>query len=256
MAAGRQTSGRAVARSRRAHGRPGVDLDDAAGIRRQFDSDSGRHHGLIMPPTVPRHQELSADMSVRNGSGGSGCRGRTRLPVAAHAANMLASHMDSDSGYAERGNGHIQDDLRQQIAGGPDSSASTRSPPTPSRFFRTAAPRALDTEYCRRLGLLLTQLLAFARARRAGSTRAAGSSRDLHRVVLERCAVDGAAVHVRLPDRAHRARRAGADDDDRRDQRAVAARRAARAPRVVRSARRLHRARAARAERARRSSTS
>ena len=97
---------------------------------------------------------------------------------------MLNSHMDSDSAYADEANGHIQDDLRQQTSSILLERVDAVTADTVAIFPYSGA-ETLDTDYCHRLGLLLTQLLAIAV--RDGRLEARGGFvADLHRVVLER----------------------------------------------------------------------
>ena len=168
------------------------------------------------------------------------------MPAAARRVNMLNRQMDEHDAGRPR--------LERTRAGRPApadrgvlSSASTSSPPIRSPSSRTGDPEILNTDYGSRSGPARAAP-GGRRARRPGRdgwrrdrrSRTASSSNG---------AVDGAALHVRLPHRAHRARRAGAERHDRRHQRALAAGRATRAPRVVRRAGGVHRTRAARAER-------
>ena len=74
---------------------------------------------------------------------------------------MVNSDMDSDSAYADEANGHIQDDLRQQTSSLLLERIDFVTADTVAIFPYSGA-EALDTDYCRRLGLLLAQLLAFA----------------------------------------------------------------------------------------------
>lgn len=92
--------------------------------------------------------------------------------------------MDSDSAYADKGHGHIQDDLRQQTAAVLLRRVDTVTADTVAIFPYSGA-ETLDTDYCRRLGLLLTQLLAIA-VRDGRLDARGGFVADLHRVVLER----------------------------------------------------------------------
>jgi diguanylate cyclase (GGDEF)-like protein len=97
---------------------------------------------------------------------------------------MLNSHMDSDSAYADEANEHIQDDLRRQTAvvlleRGDAVTADTVA------IFPYSGAEALDTDYCQRLGLLLTHLLAAA-VRDSRVDARGGMVADLHRIVQER----------------------------------------------------------------------
>ena len=92
--------------------------------------------------------------------------------------------MDSDSTYVDDGNGHAQDDLRRQTAAvlidrGDAITADTVA------IFPYSGAETLDSDYCRRVGLQLTHLLAVAV--RDGRLDARGEYvSDLHRVVNER----------------------------------------------------------------------
>ncbi len=97
---------------------------------------------------------------------------------------MLNSHMDSDSAYADEANGNIQDDLRQQTSSVLLERVDAITADTVAIFPYSGA-ETLDTDYCHRLGLLLTQLLATAVRDGRLDTRG-GSVANLHRVVLER----------------------------------------------------------------------
>jgi diguanylate cyclase (GGDEF)-like protein len=97
---------------------------------------------------------------------------------------MLNSRMASDSAYADEANGNIQDDLRQQTSAilldrVEDITADTVA------IFPYSGAEALDSDYCRRVGLLLAQLLAIA-LRDGRLDPRGGFVADLHRVVLER----------------------------------------------------------------------
>ena len=97
---------------------------------------------------------------------------------------MLNSNMDSDSVYADEANGPIQDDLRQQTSSVLLERVDVVTADTVAIFPYSGA-ETLDTEYCHRLGLRLTQLLA--NAVRDGRLDARGGSvADLHRIVMER----------------------------------------------------------------------
>ena len=97
---------------------------------------------------------------------------------------MVNSDMDSDSAYADEANGHIQDDLRQQTSSLLLERIDSVTADTVAIFPYSGA-EALDTDYCRRLGLLLAQLLAFA-VRDGRVDSRGGVVADLHRVMLER----------------------------------------------------------------------
>ena len=92
--------------------------------------------------------------------------------------------MDSDSAYADEAHGHIQDDLRQKTAAILLDRVDTITADTVAIFPYSGAD-TLDTAYCRRLGRLLTQLLAIA-VRDGRLDARGGFVADLHRVVLER----------------------------------------------------------------------
>jgi diguanylate cyclase (GGDEF)-like protein len=97
---------------------------------------------------------------------------------------MLNPHMDSDSAYADEENGQIQDDLRQQTSSVLLERVDAVTADTVAIFPYSGA-ETLDTGYCQRLGLLLTQLLAIA-VRDGRLDARGGFVADLHRVVLER----------------------------------------------------------------------
>ncbi|MCU1384949.1 MAG: hypothetical protein JWL71_3646 [Acidobacteria bacterium] len=92
--------------------------------------------------------------------------------------------MDSDAAYAAGANGHIQDDLRQQTAAILLERVAAVTADTVAIFPYSGAD-ALDANYCHRLGLLLTQLLAIA-VRDGRVDARGGFVADLHRVVHER----------------------------------------------------------------------
>ena len=92
--------------------------------------------------------------------------------------------MDTDSAYADEANGHIQSDLRQQTAALLLERVETVTADTVAIFPYSGAD-TLDTDYCRRLGLLLTRLLAIA-VRDGRLDARGGAVADLHRVVVER----------------------------------------------------------------------
>ena len=97
---------------------------------------------------------------------------------------MLNSHMDSDSPYPHEAHRHIQDDLRQQTSAVLLERVDAVTADTVTIFPYSGA-ETLDADYCQRLGLLLTQLLA--NAVRDGRVDARGGLvADLRRVVLER----------------------------------------------------------------------
>jgi diguanylate cyclase (GGDEF)-like protein len=97
---------------------------------------------------------------------------------------MLNSQMDSDSAYANEANGHIQDDLRQQTSLVLIDRIDAITADTVAIFPYSGA-ETLDTGYCHRVGLLLTDLLATA-VRDGRLDARGGPVSDLHRVVLER----------------------------------------------------------------------
>ena len=92
--------------------------------------------------------------------------------------------MDSESAYADQAGGHVQDDLRQQTSSVLLERVDVITADTVAIFPYSGA-ETLDTDYCRRLGLLLTQLLAAA-VRDGRLDARGGLVADLHRVVLER----------------------------------------------------------------------
>ena len=92
--------------------------------------------------------------------------------------------MDSESAYADETNGHIQDDLRRQTSAVLLERVDAVTADTVAIFPYSGA-ETLDTEYCQRLGLLLTQLLAIA-VRDGRLDARGGSVADLHHLVIER----------------------------------------------------------------------
>ena len=92
--------------------------------------------------------------------------------------------MNSDSVYADEANAKIQDDLRQQTSALLLERVETITTDTVAIFPYSGA-ETLDSVYCGRLGLLLTQLLAIAVRDGRLDTRG-GFVADLHRVVAER----------------------------------------------------------------------
>ena len=92
--------------------------------------------------------------------------------------------MDSDSAYADEAHGHIQDDLRQQTSAVLLERVDAVTADTVT-IFPYSGTETLDADYCHRLGLLLTQLLASA-VRDGRLDARGGFVADLHRVVLER----------------------------------------------------------------------
>jgi diguanylate cyclase (GGDEF)-like protein len=97
---------------------------------------------------------------------------------------MLNSLMDRDSAYAEEANGHLQHDLRQQTAAVLLDRIDVITADTVAIFPYSGA-ETLDTDYCRRLGLLLAQLLAFA-VRDGRLDARGGFIAHLQRAVVER----------------------------------------------------------------------
>jgi diguanylate cyclase (GGDEF)-like protein len=97
---------------------------------------------------------------------------------------MLNSLMDRDSAYAEEANGHLQHDLRQQTAAVLLDRIDVITADTVAIFPYSGA-ETLDTDYCRRLGLLLAQLLAFA-VRDGRLDARGGFVAHLQRAVVER----------------------------------------------------------------------
>ncbi len=92
--------------------------------------------------------------------------------------------MDSDSTYVREANGHIQGDLRHQ-AGAILLGRVKEVTADTVAIFPYSGDEPLDGEYCRRLGLLLAQLLGCA-VRDGRVDARDGSVGDLHRVTLER----------------------------------------------------------------------
>ena len=92
--------------------------------------------------------------------------------------------MDNGSAYADDSNGHVQDDLRGQISSGLIERGDVVTADTIAIFPYSGA-ETLDPDYCRRLGQLLTQLLAFA-VRDGRLDPRGGFVADLHRLILER----------------------------------------------------------------------
>jgi diguanylate cyclase (GGDEF)-like protein len=97
---------------------------------------------------------------------------------------MLNSLMDRDSAYAEEANGHLQHDLRQQTAAVLLDRIDVITADTVAIFPYSGA-ETLDADYCRRLGLLLAQLLAFA-VRDGRLDARGGFVAHLQRAVVER----------------------------------------------------------------------
>jgi diguanylate cyclase (GGDEF)-like protein len=92
--------------------------------------------------------------------------------------------MNSDPAYADGANGHIQDDLRQRTSTVLLERLDAVTADTVAIFPYSGA-EPLDTDYCHRLGLLLTQLLATA-VRDGRLDSRGGFVANLHRVVRER----------------------------------------------------------------------
>jgi diguanylate cyclase (GGDEF)-like protein len=91
--------------------------------------------------------------------------------------------MESDSGYGTR-TGRVQDDLRQQIAAVLTERAEVITADTVA-IFPYSGSQTLDAEFCRRIGQLLTQLLAFA-LRDGRLDPRGGLVAELHHEVLAR----------------------------------------------------------------------
>jgi len=91
---------------------------------------------------------------------------------------------DNDKVFADEASAHIQADLRQQVAATLLDRADVISADAVA-IFPYSASEPLDADYCRRLGSVLTLLLAFAV--RDGRIDSRGSFvADLHRLVLDR----------------------------------------------------------------------
>ena len=97
---------------------------------------------------------------------------------------MVDSGMHSDSVYADEENGHIQDDLRQQTSNVLLERIDVVTADTVA-IFPYSGSETLDSDYCHRLGQLLTQLLAVA-VRDGRLDARGGFVSQLHRVILER----------------------------------------------------------------------
>jgi len=91
---------------------------------------------------------------------------------------------DRESVYADQASGNVKDDLRLQTSSVLLDRADAVTADTIAIFPYSGAD-TLDTDYCRRLGLLLTQLLAAA-VRDGALDARDGSVADLHRLVHER----------------------------------------------------------------------
>jgi diguanylate cyclase (GGDEF)-like protein len=93
--------------------------------------------------------------------------------------------MDSnDAVFANEEGGNVQDDLREKIARRLTDRHDQIAADTVA-IFPYSGTQKLDGDYCRRLGDILVQLLAFA-VRDAHLDSRGGFVADLHRVVLER----------------------------------------------------------------------
>src|SRR6266576_2037412 len=93
--------------------------------------------------------------------------------------------MNSDSAYAdEGGDGPIRQDLREQISSALLDRADVVTTDTVA-IFPFSGVDTLDSEYCGRLGHLLSQLLAFS-VRDGHLDPRGGFVADLHRLVAER----------------------------------------------------------------------
>jgi diguanylate cyclase (GGDEF)-like protein len=97
---------------------------------------------------------------------------------------MLHCGMGNGAAYVDESSGHIQDDLRRQLAAVLIERADVVTADTVAIFPYSGA-ETLDTGYCQRLGQLLTQLLAFA-VRDGRLDPRGGFVADLHHLVLER----------------------------------------------------------------------
>src|ERR1043166_2164047 len=132
-------------------------------------------------------------LSVRVASGGSGdFRECAQDCAALHLrrpgrwSEMLDSRAmaDNDKVFADEASAHIQADLRLQVAATLLDRADVISADAVA-IFPYSASEPLDADYCRRLGSVLTLLLAFAV--RDGRIDSRGSFvADLHRLVLDR----------------------------------------------------------------------
>jgi diguanylate cyclase (GGDEF)-like protein len=97
---------------------------------------------------------------------------------------MLDPTMKSDSAYADDGDRTIQQDLREQISSVLLDRADVVTADTIA-IFPYSSVETLDSDYCQRLGYLLTQLLAFA-VRDGRLDPRGGYVADLHQVLVER----------------------------------------------------------------------
>ena len=92
--------------------------------------------------------------------------------------------MNSESAYVDEGDGPIRQDLREQISSALLDRADVVTADTVA-IFPYSGVDTLDSEYCRRLGHLLSQLLAFS-VRDGRLDPRGGFVADLHRLVVER----------------------------------------------------------------------
>ena len=90
----------------------------------------------------------------------------------------------SETTFGDEDTGKIQDDLRHQISAALVEQADIITADTVA-IFPYSGSEELDTEYCHRIGQLLTQMLAFA-IRDGRLDARGGFVGDLHRVLLER----------------------------------------------------------------------
>jgi diguanylate cyclase (GGDEF)-like protein len=90
----------------------------------------------------------------------------------------------SETTFGDEDTGKIQDDLRHQISATLAEQADIITADTVA-IFRYSGSEELDTEYCHRIGQLLTQMLGFA-VRDGRLDARGGFVGDLHRVLLER----------------------------------------------------------------------
>jgi diguanylate cyclase (GGDEF)-like protein len=97
---------------------------------------------------------------------------------------MLSSNMVRDPSDSDEANAHFQDVLRHRASAILLDRASTVTANTVD-VLPYAGIEPLDNDYCRRVGLLLTQLLTLA-VRTGRLDARGGFVADLHRVVIER----------------------------------------------------------------------
>ncbi len=90
----------------------------------------------------------------------------------------------SETTFGDEDTGKVQDDLRHQISATLTEQADIITADTVA-IFPYSGSEELDTEYCQRIGQLLTQMLAFA-VRDGRLDARGGFVGDLHRVLLER----------------------------------------------------------------------